>query len=54
MADSVLIREKIKQYIVIKDGILRFNSFNITFKLGEYFTVQSLGRHSRDAYTSID
>ena len=31
------------QYIIIKDGILRFNSFNITFKRGVYFTVHSLG-----------
>ena len=31
-----------KQYIILKDGILRFNSFNITSKRGVYFTVHSL------------
>ena len=31
------------QYIILKDGILRFNSFNITSKRGVYFTVHSLG-----------
>ena len=33
----------ISQYIILKDGILRFNSFNITSKRGVYFTVHSLG-----------
>ena len=33
------------QYIILKDGILRFNSFNITSKRGLYFTVHSLGRY---------
>ena len=31
------------KYIIINDGILRFNSFNITFKPWIYFTVHSLG-----------
>ena len=31
------------QYIILKDGILRFNSFNINSKSGVYFTVHSLG-----------
>ena len=31
------------QYIILKDGILRFNSSNITSKRGVYFTVHSLG-----------
>ena len=30
--------------VIIKDGILRFNSFNIHFKRGVYFTVHSIGR----------
>ena len=33
----------ISQYIIIEDGMLRFNSFNITFKREVYFTVHSLG-----------
>ena len=37
----------IKQYIILKDGILRSNwlanSYNITSKRGVYFTVHSLG-----------
>ena len=33
----------ILQYIILKYGILRFNSFNITSKRGIYFTVHSLG-----------
>ena len=32
-----------EQYIILKDGILRFNSCNITCKRGVYFTVHSLG-----------
>ena len=31
------------QYIILKDGILRFNSCNITSKRGLYFPVHSLG-----------
>ena len=31
------------QYIILKLGILRFNSVNITSKQGVYFTVHSLG-----------
>ena len=30
------------QYIILKDGILRFTSFNITFKRGVFFTVHSV------------
>ena len=33
----------IVQYIILKDGILRFNSCNITSKRGVYFTVHSRG-----------
>ena len=29
--------------VILKDGILRFNSFNITSKRGVYFTLHSLG-----------
>ena len=41
-----LIRERKKhmgQYIILKDGILWFNSCNITSKQGVYFNVHSLG-----------
>ena len=31
------------QYIILNDGILRFNFVNITLKQGVYFTVHSLG-----------
>ena len=31
------------QYIILKDGILRYNSFNITFKRGVYFPTHFLG-----------
>ena len=33
----------ISQYIILKDGILRFNSFSITSKQAVYLTVHSLG-----------
>ena len=31
------------QYIITKDGILRFKYFNITLKRGVYFRVHSIG-----------
>ena len=37
--------ESISQYIILKDGLLRFYSVNITSKQGVYFTVHSLGVH---------
>ena len=39
----IFYRYYIYQYIILKDGILRLNSCNISFKQGVYFTVHSLG-----------
>ena len=37
-----IVTVQIIQYIILKDGILIFNSFNITSKQGLYFTVHFL------------